>query len=274
MFSVDGYKIPVELVMLTGGGTDDWKSISNHHLDMYRKYTPICHGDSIVEIGCGVGRDAITLTKVLSSEGKYLGIDIIKPSIDWCSKNITKKHKNFKFKYYDIKSQIHNNNGKIKTTDIKLPITDNSVDKIFLHSVFTHMFEKDIIHYMKEFRRVLKSDGLVLASFFVLDKKALMAAHKGKGEKNRHPLTFEFKYYNGCYINNKQYPEGAIGYTPNKLKSMILKSGLAIHGRHIHRGGWFGIKEASCGQDVIILEKSSLIESAAQLSRSLKFTNR
>lgn len=269
-----GYSIPEDLVYLTGGGPDDWAKISEYHLEMYRAYTPINDSDFILEVGCGVGRDAIELTKVLSKDGRYVGIDIIEPSITWAKQNITKKHKNFTFHYFDIKSQIHNNGGAISTKDIVLPAKDKSVDRIFLHSVFTHMFEEDIVHYLKEFNRVLKPGGLVLASFFILDKEALDRAHQGSGKKHRHPLTFEYTYGKGCYINDKEYPEGAVGYTPKKIKSMLNKSGLIIHGRHAHRGAWSGIKNSRNGQDILILEKASRREQLAQNSRPLEFTDR
>lgn len=269
-----GYEIPVDLIMLTGGGVDDWDQISQYHLEMYRRYTPINSDDTILEVGCGVGRDAIQLTKVLSDKGRYIGFDIIKPSIDWAKNNISKKHKNFSFHYYDIQSQIHNSSGKISTTDIKLPAKDNSVDRIFLHSVFTHMFEKDIVHYLKEFSRVLKDDGLVLASFFVIDEAALGAIKKSNAStKHRHPLSFEFKKGPGFYINDKDYPEGAIGYSPKKIQTMLNKAKLGIHGRHVHRGLWSGLK-GSNGQDIIIIEKLSRRETIAQHSKPMLFTER
>lgn len=274
MFKYGSYSIPEDLVIATGGGTDDWERISQYHVEMYRKYTPLNPDDFVLEVGCGVGRDAIQLANILSDKGKYVGFDIIKPSIDWCKQNITKKHKNFTFHYYDIKSQIHNSEGTITTRDIKLPAKDGTVDRIFLHSVFTHMYEKDIIHYLKEFRRVLKPDGLVIASFFVLDDKALDLASKGKGKKHRHPLSFEYKYGKGTYINDKDYPEGAIGFTPKKLQSILRKGGISIHGGFVHRGGWSGIKEASNGQDILILSKATKRERIAQLSHPLQFTAR
>lgn len=274
MFKYDGYSIPVDLVMLTGGGTDDWEQISQYHVEMYRKYTPLNPDDSILEVGSGVGRDAISLTKILSDEGKYVGFDIIKPSIDWSKKNITKRHNNFVFHYYDIESQIHNSNGKIKTTDIKLPAKDKSIDRVFLHSVFTHMFEKDIVHYLKEFNRILKDDGLVLASFFVLDGQARASLEKGKTIGHRHaPLTFQHRRGTGCYVNDKTYPEGAVAFTPTKLKSMLKRGNLGISGRHVHRGAWSGLK-GSNGQDVIILEKVSSSEALLQSTKPLKFTTR
>lgn len=274
-FKTDGYSIPVELVILTGGGTGDWRRISDAHIEMYRKYTPLDPDDSVLEIGCGVGRDAISLSKILSPKGKYVGTDIIKPSIDWCKQNITKKHKNFVFHYHDINSQIHNSGGKIKTTDVTLPVKNNSVDKIFLHSVFTHMFEQDIVYYLKEFKRVLKPDGLVLASFFVLDDKALKKLATSKeGLKHRHPLSFNHQLNKGCYINDLEFPEGAVGFTPKAIKNMLRKSGLVIHGGFVHRGTWSGIKEGSVGQDVIILAKASSPEVITQYLQPLKFTAR
>jgi ubiquinone/menaquinone biosynthesis C-methylase UbiE len=273
MFHADGYAIPEDLVILTGGGTDDWKVISDYHVEMYRKYTPLSPDDFVLEVGCGVGRDAIQLTKLLSKKGKYVGFDIIKPSIDWAKQNITKKHKNFEFIYYDIQSQIHNSEGKITTTDIKLPAKDNSVDRIFLHSVFTHMFERDIVHYLKEFRRVLKPDGLVLASFFVIDAAALEALRKGKSKGHRHALSFNHKLGKDCYINDEQYPEGAVGFTPKKISSMLRKAGLSIHGGHVHRGVWSGV-EGSNGQDILILQKASPVESSFLNARPLKYTTR
>lgn len=272
-FKTDGYSIPTELVMLTGGGTDDWDTISRYHVEMYRKYTPINPDDVILEVGCGVGRDAISLTKILSEKGKYVGFDIIKPSIDWAKQNITKRYKNFVFHYYDINSQIHNSGGKIKTTDIKLPAKDGSVDRIFLHSVFTHMFAKDISHYLKEFNRVLKPDGLVLASFFIIDEPALESLRKGKSKGHRHPLSFQHNLSKDCYINDKNFPEGAVGFTPRKIRSMLKRANLGVHGKYAHRGVWSGLKGAN-GQDILVLEKLSRAEALLQGSRPLEFTER
>ena len=41
---------------------------------------------NVLEVGCGIGRDAIPLTQILSPNANYTGIDIIGRSIEWCQK--------------------------------------------------------------------------------------------------------------------------------------------------------------------------------------------
>ena len=154
------FDIPIELLNMTGGGVETFDAIADAHISNLKKFIGISPDHSILEIGCGIGRDAIPLTKLLSKNGKYLGVDIIKPSIDVCNKNIKARYKNFDFIHYDVADQLHNPNGTIKTVDIKLPMPDRSIDRIIAWSVFTHLYENDIRHYLNEFRRVLKTDGL------------------------------------------------------------------------------------------------------------------
>lgn len=256
-FKYKGYKIPVDLVNLTGGGVDTWDEISKGHKRQHAEYSPIAQDHSVLEIGCGVGRDAIQLTEQLSNKGSYIGIDIIKPSIEWCQNNITKKHSNFKFHYLDIQSQIHNPGGKTTTTKVKLPVNNSSVDRIILHSVFTHMFKEDIIHYLKEFKRVLKPGGTIFASFFILDDEVFsLIKDKGKNQFGTVSLTFRYDYGNGCFINDETYPEGAVGYTPDAFEEIIKEAKMVLD-QPIHKGHWSGRKGVLDGQDIVVLKPSS-----------------
>lgn len=247
-FKYKGYSIPSRLVDLTGGGAETWDDIALYHMKAYEKYTPIKPNFTILEVGCGVGRDAIHLADTLSSEGRYIGFDIIEPSIKWCTDNITANHPNFEFHYFDIDSQIHNPAGKLKPTEIKLPAKDNSVDLIILQSVFTHMFSWDIAHYLKEFKRVLKPTGKVHGSWFILDQDAFKYIKKTKSK-----LSFKHELEPGCYINDKNYPEGAIGYTPEKFNELLQIGGLEL-AQPIHKGFWSGRPGNFDGQDIVILQ--------------------
>jgi SAM-dependent methyltransferase len=234
-FEYRGYSIPVKLVNLTGGGSDTWDEIANYHMAMYQRHTPISPDFHILEVGCGVGRDAMLLTDRLSEkDGKYIGVDIIQPSIEWCQENITPKHPNFTFKYLDIESQIHNPHGKRKTTDMELPAKSGWADLIILQSVFTHMFYDDIVHYMQEFRRILKPGGRVVASFFILNDEALKLI-----KKNKPQLSFQHEYGPGCFVNDADYPEGAVSYTPEKFEELLKDGGLEL-AKPIQFGVWCG----------------------------------
>lgn len=83
-----GYDIPVDLIKITGGGPDTFEVISDAHINNLKTHLGAKSGQTIVEIGCGIGRDAIPLVDVTGPNGKYAGVDIIAPSIDWCNRNI------------------------------------------------------------------------------------------------------------------------------------------------------------------------------------------
>jgi len=208
----------------------------------------------VLEIGCGIGRDAIPLIDVIGSTGTYLGVDIIKPSIDWCQKHISEKNKNFVFCHFDVRDQLHNSSGKLLTSQIKLPIEDSVIDRIILQSVFTHMFPYDIKHYLKEFERVLKKGGLIYATVFLYDDEIIHSARL----TNLTPfnLRFEHELIAGIRLNDPVYPTGAVAYTKVFMDSLVDGSGL-FNVRTLN-GAWSGYyKYPDDGQDVIILSVPS-----------------
>lgn len=251
IFHYHGYSIPVRLVNLTGGGPETFDSISRQHMAKLREFIGLRDDLKVMEIGCGIGRDAIPLTEILSRRGNYVGIDIIKESIDWCSANISKRHPNFRFVHYDVKDQIHNPGGQSSTTKIRLPAEDKSTDLVILQSVFTHMFREDIIHYMKEFARVMKPSGRAYATCFLVDDAVLERAR----QTNLTPfnLRFEHAWGEGCFINDPKYPTGAVAYTREAFSAMIDQSGLKL-ARPFLRGAWSGYyPDPEDSQDAAIL---------------------
>ena len=251
-FTYDGFDIPIDLARLTGGGPESWHDITVGHLREYEEYCPILPDHHVLEIGCGVGRDAIGLSKVLGPEGEYVGIDIIEPSIEWAQQHITPRFPNFDFRYLDIQSQIHNPGGALQVRQVALPVESASVDRIILQSVFTHMFEDDIVHYLAEFRRVLRPGGRVFASWFLLDDESLeMAQSVPDGA-----LTFRFAFGNGCLINDEAHPEGAVGFTPEAFDRILRRGGFELD-QPIQRGFWCGRQGVTDGQDIAVLRPAA-----------------
>jgi SAM-dependent methyltransferase len=247
-FPFEGFDIPVDLAILTGGGADTWEGISAAHLAAYARYCPLRSGHDVLEVGCGVGRDAIPLTRVLGDTGSYVGVDVSGPSIEWCQEHITARHPNFAFAHLDIRSEFYNPQGALAGNQITLPVASSSIDRIILQSVFTHMFEPDITHFLREFRRVLRPDGRVFGSFFVLGEESMRLA-----AETPEVLKFAYVHGDGCRINDLGYPEAAVGYTPDALARLVRRGGFAFD-QAVHVGSWCGRTGVVDGQDIAVLK--------------------
>ena len=242
-----GYSIPIDLVRMTGGPPEKWEGVIESHFSVYHRFAPIRPEHNVVEIGCGVGRDAIPLTEILRPGSFYLGVDVLRESIDWCRENITDRHPNFHFVHYDIFSQGYNPRGAMRTRDITLPVADGSVDRFILQSVFTHLFEEDITHYMREFARCLRPEGLVVATCFIQDEETLDLAEKHSRYKFRYEHAANFR------INDPGCPERAVSFSPAGLDRMLGASGLELS-VPLERGAWSG-RKARHFQDLMILRR-------------------
>jgi len=209
--------------------------------------------DSILEIGCGVGRLAIPATLFLNSSGQYAGIDIIRESIDWCTENISSQHPNFRFTFVDVQSQLHNPSGKKHCADVVFPVADESVDKIFLSSVFTHMLPDDVMHYLAKMSRALKRNGLVLTTMFLLNQRS-MASIESQTAQFSFPCTVSG--YRQCRVQNYEVTEGAVAYYQESYLTMLYSNGFELK-RPIQPGHWSGAGAPDAdGQDYVIFGKS------------------
>ena len=216
-----------------------------------QEHVPIQRDCSIIEIGCGIGRDAIPLTNIIGTDGQYLGIEIVKDSVDWCTANISARHPNFRFVHFDVADQLHNPHGCGKTTAFSLPATDRSVDRVIVWSVFTHMIKDDIVHYLREFARVLRPSGKVFATWFVVSDEILAKARTV--DLTPFHLRFEHHLAEGCFVNDLQFPMSAVAYTREALLSTIASGGLELSG-DILPGAWSGYwSNPKGGQDATIL---------------------
>ena len=249
-FDYKGFHIPEHLIALTGAGSQTLEIVGRAHIDHFQKFVGIASGMTVVEMGCGIGRDAFQLFDLLGAGGRYIGIDVTRDSIGWCQRNITPRHPNFTFHHFDAYSELYNPFGRKATTDFTIPVDDGSVDRIVLTSVFTHMLEDEVLHYMHEFRRILKPDGLVYANVFLISDASLESART----TNNTPWAKDFVHYgNGRYGADPAHPRGAVGYTDEALRRMVGEAGLSVRG--YVKGWWSGLygDDAEDGQDALIL---------------------
>lgn len=122
----------------------------------------------VLDIGCGQGRLPIGILRVIG-EIDYLGIDVDERSINWCKKYIEQTHPTFKFQHLNLYNERYNKSGIRIDDRFKFDLESSSFDIIYLFSVFSHMTEEDMKIYLKEFSRVLTTNGRIFFSTFIED---------------------------------------------------------------------------------------------------------
>lgn len=150
----------------------------------------------VLEIGCGCGRTAIALSKVL--DGGYIGMDIERVSLEACIANPALRH--FRFDLLDVQNDAYNRSGKRRAAEYVFPYADSSFDVIFLVSVFTHMKTDDVRNYVREILRVLKPTGICMLTALLMDRGQVTPSTSFPYGEQEH------------YFFNRELPEIAIGY--------------------------------------------------------------
>ena len=229
-------------------GDGDFKKIGENFLRYFIELGALKPNDRVLDVGCGIGRMAIPLTKYLNQMGSYEGFDIILDEINWCKENISTKYPNFHFQLADIFNKNYNPKGKLNANGYKFPYEDESFDFVFLTSVFTHMLPKDVDHYLSEIARVIKRNKRCLLTFFLLNKESYKLINIKKSSLN-------FKYEFGNYKTiDPNIPEIAISYDESFIIDLIKKNGLKII-KPIYYGSWCGREDFLSFQDIIIVSK-------------------
>ncbi len=236
---------PQRFIDLVGGG--DFKAVGDEFLNHFIQLAQLSPDHRVLDIGCGTGRMAIPLTSFLSKKGSYEGFDIVREMVTWCQKNITPKFPKFRFKVADVFNSLYEKNGINKGEKFHFPFHDKEFDFIFLTSVFTHMLPDEMENYLAEISRTIRPGGKCLITYFILNESSLKCILDQKS-------TFQFKHqYQGCFIDQVDVPEAAVGYEEEKIKSLFAKYSFILDS--IHYGNWCGRKEYVSFQDIIILKK-------------------
>jgi ubiquinone/menaquinone biosynthesis C-methylase UbiE len=244
---------PKGKISLIGGG--DYKEIGDEFFQYFLELGDLKPNEKVLDVGCGIGRMAVPLTKYLEERGRYEGFDIVNSGINWCRQKITPRYPNFHFQLASIYNKTYNPKGKYKASEYRFPYDDESFDFIFLTSVFTHMLPQDVENYFSEIARVLRIEGKCLITFFLLNTESLKLIDTNSS-------TLDFKYDIGeCHTIDKHEPESAVAYNERSVRILYEKYGLNIV-EPIHYGSWCGRKTFLSYQDIIIgSKKSGLIRS-------------
>jgi SAM-dependent methyltransferase len=205
----------------------------------------VTHHSAVLDVGCGLGKHAIHFARYLMPPGRYDGFDIEPKSIAWCQKAITPRYPHMHFRHVPLASTFYAADQNEAAETFRFPYDDGSFDFVFLGSVFTHMFWAEVANYVSEIARVLKPDGRVVATAYVLGAKKRLGIEAGTAA-----FTFAIPYRDS-WIQTMDPPEMAVAHERKRLLALFEEKGLAIE--QFRYGHWAeqGIQD----QDFVIARR-------------------
>ncbi len=214
------------------------------HLLARAGLTPHSH---VLDVGCGIGRMAYPLAYYLDGNGGYDGFDIMPDAIAWAREAIGARRPGFRFQHVDLFNQRYNPRGTLASDRFRFPFPDHRFDVVFLTSVFTHMLEAEVLHYLDEFARVSRVGGRTLISCFLLTEESERWIRDGRSTQDlRHPLGI-------AKVVNPAIPEESIGFPESWLRARSEERGFRVLA--VHPGSWCGREKWISYQDLVVLER-------------------
>lgn len=239
--------VPPRLLRQIGNG--DFAAIGREFKDHLIRLAELESTSRVLDLGCGVGRIAIPLTEVLSPPGCYEGIDIVRNNIQWCSSRISPRHAHFGFSHANVFNKYYNPKGTTSAQSYRLPFDAGSFDIVFLVSVFTHMRLNEMENYVSEASRVLKQDGRLFATFFLLNTSARTAIARRTSHLQFQSADEDIAMF------NPRVPEHAIAFDETLVRGLLEGSGFRVRDP-IAYGSWSGHEAPLSFQDILVAHKA------------------
>jgi SAM-dependent methyltransferase len=203
-------------------------------------------GRPVLDIGCGYGRMAYALLRD-GFAAPYLGIDILRHHVNWLRLNFSPAAPNFAFDHVDIKNDRYNPKGMLAADAFRLPDID-APDAIFVLSVFTHMYERELLHYLDQIAAKMDRQSIAYCTFFLENPE--MRHLEGQGG-SQYPMLHRINDH--CWYFNAKDPLHAISYNEDWLRARLLERGL--HPVSVYYGLWCGRLNALSYQDTLFLAR-------------------
>lgn len=208
---IDGSIIPKSNFRLCGQDFKDnsfYIKSAENEVDRLINHLGLNKKSKILDIGCGVGRLATGLIRVLGNIN-YIGLDIDQKSINWCNRYISKENPTFKFKLINAYNERYNPKGIKIDEKFQFDIVSESIDFVYLFSVFSHMIVEDMKIYLGDISRILKSNGKVFFTTFVEENVPKISFNpenyiKASCHRPLHVVRYE-KDYLFSIINDQGY---------------------------------------------------------------------
>jgi arsenite methyltransferase len=120
-------------------------------------------GETVVDLGSGVGIDCFVAARLVGATGKVIGIDMTDAMLEQAAKFKQMVSKELGFDVVEFRK------GVIE----KIPVEDNSVDLVISNCVLNLSMHQDVV--MKEIHRILRPGGRLVISDIVVDREVAEA---------------------------------------------------------------------------------------------------
>jgi len=167
--------------------------------------------DSVLDFGCGCGRLARQMMQQRVRPRRYVGFDLHSGMIRWCQERLAPLAPGFEFLHHDVENPSFNP-GPGKPPLRRMPAEDGAFSLVIALSVFTHTTQAHAEYYLREVTRVMRSDGVLTASFFLFEKRYF-------------PMMHDFQ--NALYINVED-PWNAVIFDREWLEASLRNLGLGV----------------------------------------------
>jgi len=214
---LDGADEPPSFMDYSGGG---FVPIGNQLVQLMMARAGLADGMVVVDIGCGIGRMAVAMSKRLR-EIRYVGFDVVKYGILWCRKRFSALP-GYRFVHANIFNTFYNPRGSEAGSSYRFPVSDSTADFVCATSVFTHMPASEVTHYLRETSRCMKRGAKAYFTAFILDQES-----RGQIETNLTLLTFR-QEHQGAYVETPDEPDLAVAYDESAFEAMVVRSGLEV----------------------------------------------
>lgn len=167
--------------------------------------------ESVFDFGCGCGRVARQLIQQRPRPQRYVGVDLHRGMIEWCRRNLQPAAPGFEFHHHDV-FNYHFNPDRSKPDVLPFPVEDESFTLVNAFSVFTHLTERQAEHYLAEVARILRPEGVLHSTWFLMDKREF-------------PMLQE--HTNALYVSPVD-PSAAVIFDREWLRARARDAGLGI----------------------------------------------